>query len=130
MKVGFTGTQIGMNARQQAELTEQLTLLRATEFHHGDCVGADEEAHHLVRARFPSIKIICHPPTNPLKRAGCTSDGYREPKEYLDRNRDIVDETDYLIAAPATRTEKRRSGTWYTVRYARKLNRDHKILRP
>ncbi len=40
--------------------------------------------------------------------------------EELDRNRDIVAAVSILIAAPETDIEEQRSGTWATVRYARK----------
>ncbi len=43
-----------------------------------------------------------------------------ESKPYLERNRDIVDASEVLIACPSTREEVMRSGTWATVRYARK----------
>jgi len=43
-----------------------------------------------------------------------------EAKPYLDRNQDIVDGADILIAAPNEDKEIVRSGTWSTVRYARK----------
>ena len=52
------------------------------------------------------------------------------PKGYLDRNHDIVDAADVLIAAPSGTTEKRRSGTWATVRYARKLGRTICVVLP
>lgn len=41
-------------------------------------------------------------------------------KDYLARNHDIVDAAGLLIAAPSGPAEKRRSGTWATVRHARK----------
>src|SRR5262245_41796084 len=51
------------------------------------------------------------------------------PYFYLVRNRDIVEETDLLIAAPANAVEHLQSGTWCTVRYARRSGR-HSIIRP
>ena len=45
------------------------------------------------------------------------------PKDYLERNHDIVDETDMLIATPGEEQEVQRSGTWATIRYARKQKR-------
>jgi hypothetical protein len=38
-------------------------------------------------------------------------------RPYLDRNREIVDNTDVLVACPAG-PEERRSGTWSTIRHA------------
>jgi len=42
----------------------------------------------------------------------------------------IVRETELLIAAPAEFSEQHRSGTWSTVRYARRLGRPVQIIGP
>lgn len=59
-----------------------------------------------------------------------TADEERAPKPYLVRNRDIVEETELLIAAPAKAVEHLQSGTWSTVRYARRFGRPISIIRP
>lgn len=98
------------------------TAWKRTEFHHGDCVGADEEAHQLAVAL--RLDVILHPPELDRRRAWCENYvAEREPAPYLDRNHNIVDETEMLVAAPATKDEQLRSGTWATVRYARKQGR-------
>lgn len=95
-----------------------LTRLRPAELHHGDCVGADDEMHDLCLRH--NVPVIVHPPDSPDLRAYCgMSLGQRPEKDYLSRDRDIVDETDELIAAPRT-FEEEAGGTWYTVNYARK----------
>ncbi len=43
-----------------------------------------------------------------------------QQRESLDRNLRLVAECDVLVAAPLTDAEVRRSGTWATVRYARR----------
>ena len=126
MKVSFTGTKNGMTDYQHTRLLEVLSELclekGVEEFHHGVCVGADEEA-HAVALCF-KIPVILHPPIDQKSMAKCLmAKEVREPKPYLVRNRDIVDEGDLLIAAPATKWEVLRSGTWATVRYARKKNK-------
>lgn len=120
MKVGFTGTQIGMSEKQKVQFVQDLELLNPTEFHHGDCIGADAEAHDIIRAFFPECRIVSHPPLKTNKRAYRKADEYRDAKEYLDRNKDIVNETDVLFAAPKSEEEELRSGTWSTIRYSRK----------
>jgi predicted Rossmann fold nucleotide-binding protein DprA/Smf involved in DNA uptake len=69
------------------------------------------------------IKIIIHPPTDNKLRAYCKSDNYTQPKSYLERNKDIVNSCEQLIACPLTQEEELRSGTWATIRYARKTNK-------
>lgn len=135
MKVGFTGTQHGMTEDQVRAIIKVLIQLGMDEFHHGDCVGADEMAHHV--AEKLCVPIVIHPPSNQAKRAFCKqAHGNPFPvtvlpeKPYLDRNHNIVDATDALVAAPRLRNEEQRSGTWATIRYARNLGRPHVIIFP
>jgi len=129
MKIGFTGTQRGMTEGQKGQVHELLNLASVHEFHHGDCIGADEEAHRI--AKDLGIWTVAHPPADPKKRAYTDADEIRESKPYLKRNRDIVDETERLMATPRTRVEQRRSsGTWATVRYARKQEKIGWIIYP
>lgn len=129
MNIGFTGTQKGMSTRQIAELDTLIEHLCAedvldeeiTFFHHGDCVGADAEAHFLA-LRYGCI-VIVHPPSINVKRAWCKGAELRVPHPYLERNHNIVDECDILIAAPKSNVEELRSGTWATYRYAMKLEK-------
>lgn len=126
MKIGFTGTQEGLTRKQEARFDVLLMGLTG-EFHHGDCIGADSEAHDIAREQ--GFHIVIHPPVSWTKRARKSGDELRKPLPYLDRNRKIVDETEMLIAAPKGMEEKR-SGTWATVRYARKLKRPIIIVYP
>lgn len=102
------------------------------DFHHGDCVGADAQAHDL--AGRVNAKRIVHPPVDNTHRAWVSFyDEIREPKSHFARNRDIVDETDVLIAAPPYMddiTKDTRGGTAYTVNYARKRGKPVYIVRP
>lgn len=128
--IGFTGTRNGMTIRQREMFGLLLKLYGAEDmFHHGDCVGADREAHSLALTRL--IKIHIHPPEDPKARANC--EGYTEiaePKPYLDRNHDIVDACDVLFAMPSSREEEQRSGTWATIRYARKQEKALIVIWP
>lgn len=137
MHIGFTGTQKGMTDKQLGELTRWLQQLHNRgyrTFHHGDCVGADEEAHDIAVSL--DYDIVIHPPLNESKRAFCDSKHVdvnvvvHEPKEYLQRNHDIVDTCAEMVACPAEITEQVRSGTWATVRYARKRKKPLIILQP
>ncbi|KKL24877.1 hypothetical protein LCGC14_2410960 [marine sediment metagenome] len=117
-KIGFTGSLHGMTDEQKRIVKAFLINVSGQdlELHHGDCVGADAQVDSICRdLRIPTV---IHPPINSKHRAFCDSADVRQLKPYLERNHDIVDETDLLIAAPQSRTEVQRSGTWATIRYA------------
>lgn len=127
-KIGFTGTREGMKARQLAEFSETLHKLanKGDEFHHGDCLGADEDA-SLIAEQFGLI-IHVHPPISDSKRAFTNGHVFYEPRPYLVRNFEIVETCDLLIATPKTNKEVLRSGTWATIRYARKRHKQVVIV--
>lgn len=127
LKVGFTGSSQGMTLPQVARI---MSLIQEEgELHHGDCVGADHEIHLLMRK---SIRTILHPPKDDKKRAFCKeADEVRKPAPYIERNHNIVDETDMLVAAPAgPERSLPRSGTWATIRYALKIGKPTFIVMP
>ena len=127
-KIGFTGTQKGMTYKQGETLLALLSRGEVGEFHHGDCKGADAQAHEIARAcRIP---IYIHPPLIPEKRAYKHSRFTYPPEMYSERNRNIVDACNILIACPSSRSEEARSGTWATIHYARKKNKEIKIIWP
>ena len=128
--IGFTGSRRGMTPAQQKALWEYLSDLSPMifEFHHGDCVGSDAEAHRIARQQ--GGRIFLHPPTENQYRAWCDWDLYHIPLPYLQRNHAIVDAADVLIAMPHTVGEQQRSGTWATVRYARKRKIPIRIFYP
>lgn len=130
MKLGFTGTQIGMSERQMRSFTSIIRDYKKypiDEFHHGDCIGADSDSHKMIRL-WCGCQIIGHPPTNGVKRAFLCVDRELPPEDYLVRNRAIVDSVDLLIAAPRTDGEELRSGTWATIRYGRKVLGKDRVL--
>ena len=122
------------DAQHRAVYELLLELLRGdndAEAHHGDCLGADEQFHGLANGPgLGNVWVVVHPPEDESYRAFCDGSGQRSPKPYLERNRDIVDETDALIAAPKSATEVTRSGTWSTVRYARERGKMIYIVLP
>lgn len=127
---GFTGTQNGQTDEQQLSFEDLVRSGRPRGFHHGDCVGADEQSHSIVRRVDKECVITIHPPSNPSKRAWCEPDTLLPEDEYLNRNHDIVDATQRLIATPSGYEEQIRSGTWATVRYARKMGKPVTIIWP
>lgn len=118
--LGFTGTRAGMTPGQAAAFRAIVRRIQPAIFRHGDCTGADAEAHDIVRAECRRCMVILHPCDLPRQRAFRRGDATREPLSPLVRNHEIVDTSDWMIAAPATVEEMLRSGTWSTIRYARK----------
>ncbi len=132
MHIGFTGTRHGMTDRQKKDFRK--TFLRMQQmfdwiqFHHGDCVGADEEAHLLVSQLFIDYKggvIHIHPPTIEKNRAYCKSEHKKveivmhDPLTYNLRNIELVKASETVIAVPhAASFSRKTGGTWNTFRYA------------
>lgn len=126
--VGFSGTRRGLTDAQRSALAVELGL-DATEVHHGDCVGADHQA-HLV-ARFLGLRVVVHPPRERAWRAWCRGAEVREPDGYLRRNSAIVAESERLVACPSSAREQGRgSGTWHAVRVARRTGVPLRVLLP
>jgi len=133
MRLGFTGTSKGINTKQFDELVETIKFIMAqtnntiTMCRHGDCIGADATFHDICEDL--GLPITIHPPSNPAKRAW--KEGELEPElDYIQRNHKIVDNCDILIACSETNEETLRSGTWATVRYARKCAKEIYIIFP
>jgi hypothetical protein len=126
MRVGFTGTQSGMAMTQVVRVVQALTALRgagATHANHGMCVGADAQFHDLARPLGYTLvgwPGVTNTGTVTL-RARVACDEVMPVKFFLDRNRDIVHASSVLLVTPLTGREQLRSGTWATVRYARKV---------
>jgi len=144
MQIGFTGTHKGMTEAQKVtvrnllliqkeESTKLLGVLHRDEFHHGDCIGADAQANDI--AWEVGYDITIHPPTIIKNRFFCkagpppkgiSSIGILQKfvvlpeKAYFVRDKDIVNAAERIIATPAGFQEELRSGTWTTIRYARK----------
>jgi len=137
MNIGITGSRLGLPSAQVSALSGVILNLihgtgelndSGTEFHHGCCTGADHIAHRIVR-EMPGMIIHGHPGHDGNGRSPylasiprAETDRLSERKLYRERNRDIVNASDVLIACPAFPEDDRRSqrsGTWQTVRMAR-----------
>lgn len=134
--VGFTGTSRGMNPYQKFEIRRQLVYLRDkegyTDVRHGACIGADDQFGRI--AKDLGYRITAHPgysprnPENLIFRAETEyCDVVLEPKPFIARDHDIVDQSDTMLATPVGK-EERRSGTWTTIRYALKSKREILIV--
>ena len=133
MILGFTGTQRKPSLEQFDALYELVIRLTAgikpVEAHHGDCIGADYTFHAICLEL--DIPVILHPPIVADKRAFCESaTSVMDEKDYLVRNKDIVNVSDIVVACPPTFVELKRSGTWSTWRYAKKNGKETYIVFP
>ena len=120
MKYGMTGTRKGMTDRQRETFLYALkTAPRLNHLVHGDCIGADTDAHNVAVELKHEITI--RPCDLPDQRAFSKAATIYDVKRPLDRNHDIVDDCALVFAFPSGYEELTRgSGTWATIRYARK----------
>ena len=140
MKYGFTGSRVGPFAAQRIALTEFVLGSgddsAIKEWHHGCCSGSDEFSHKIAKAAMPIVDlIVLHPPINPSSEMKYAEWDYVNclwwpRRDYLMRDRDIVNECDELVATPSGPEKFRGSGTWYTIRYAIKSGKKVNIIWP
>lgn len=133
MKIGFTGTRHGMTLQQRAHveamLAGALVADASSEFHHGDCVGADVQAAQL--AFDLGFRVVAHPPIKTALRAYFLDvHETREPASYTARNRAIVDGTELLIGCPPTKEHQPFGGSWMTIDYARRCGKRVIVIAP
>lgn len=137
MIIGFTGTRQGMTELQRLAITKLMMEARrdsdAQWLHHGGAQGADAQAHWIWLSMDGRIHL--HPGqdfSGDVVGAELTNwDRSSIAKPFLIRNKDIVNACTLLIATPAqTVNIPRGSGTWATIRYARKIGRPTTILWP
>jgi len=132
--IGFTGTREGMSVSQRNKIKELLVeqwVKGARVAHHGICKGADIDFHHL--AKEIHYEVIGHPGQGMdgscYTRGVAFCDEVMPAKYYFERDKDIVNASDVMLATPKSH-EVIRSGTWTTVRYARKVNKPIYIVMP
>jgi hypothetical protein len=129
VKIGVTGTREGGTDQQLTRVIDyMISLGPGHELHHGDCVGVDSQV--ACAARHLGWRLICHPPASDHFRAYEPSDETREPLDYLERNRNIVDQTEILIVVPLNNPILRKGGTWYTYLYASNRKKKMQVFLP
>ena len=80
-EIGFTGTQEGMSEKQRSSLRQVLADFfadGARVFRHGDCIGADAQAHAIAKATGGrraerSLAATAGPTARPLQSRACSS---------------------------------------------------------
>lgn len=130
--IGFTGTR-DLPPEAWAALRQQLATLEAAEFVTGACAGVDAFVGDALVRLFPEARHMVLVPQN---RASVDRWWLRLPADllacvefefpsggYKGRNQAIVDASTRLVAVPVAaedHPDQRRSGTWQTVRMARR----------
>ena len=119
--IGATSTREGLAKSQFSSIHSWLFESSSSigKLHHGVCIGGDEEINDM--ARMLDIWTTGHPPTNTMYMSRCIVDEMLEPKDFLNRDRDIVNVSRALLVAPKQNERPkttRGSGTWYTHDYA------------
>lgn len=137
--LGITGTRNGCTPAQLDALGRVMRNIHADHgpeadghevaFHHGDCIGVDDEAHTM--AEDFGFWTVIHPPIDDKYRAYNVGDFTREPEQYLVRNQAIVNEVSLLIVVPSgAEAENPRSGTWATYRMAVRAGVETVVIQP
>lgn len=137
MILAFTGARTGLTDTQRLSLRVVLAdpAFRHGTLHNGVAVGADEAC--LLEADALGSPALHMWPASHARwrfalavqfdwRGLCTVHGVRPP---LVRNRLMAEAAQVLVACPDG-PERQRSGTWSTVRHARKLGRTVVIVWP
>jgi predicted Rossmann fold nucleotide-binding protein DprA/Smf involved in DNA uptake len=140
--IGFTGTRIGMTGPQYLEVTKQLMELQPDTLINGGAVGADEQVICWVVANRYALKIASGMIVE-IYPASVSRERYWNRylhqrlietiwrvQEPLTRNRIIAERCTKLIAAPSSYQEQIRSGTWATIRYAKKAEKPVTVIFP
>ena len=131
--LSFTGTRSGMTKYQIDTFIETIQSHKSNAdkvtLVHGDCIGADADAHVLAMSNDLEIRIR---PCDIENQRAFSKGGeiVAKPEHPLVRNKKIVDDGDELIACPAGYEEVMRSGTWATIRYAQRNDKPITIIWP
>lgn len=115
MGIGFTGTRRGMTEFQKKAVSEFLAMLRLTfghEFIHGAADGSDKQAEAMALV------------------SGYVPQPIPAGDNPLARDHKIARQSEFVIATPFEYEEVMRSGTWATIRYARKYHTPGVIVWP
>lgn len=99
-----------------------------------ECDGCRSNRDRTDQPISAPFSIVAHPPDNISSQSFAAlwlSHRKCKPANYLARNRDIVNSSDAVLAAPNVSVDPvKGSGTWYTIRYARERRKPVAIVFP
>ncbi len=133
ISIGITGTRNLPTDNQRHTLRLMVNSFARCvggerQLHHGMCVGTDECAHYIA-AQIPRMKIYGHPGPQSRYRMQAGHDLFTliyDAKPFRARNSDIVQASGILLACPRYPEQdarSARSGTWQTIRFARRAHK-------
>jgi len=121
---GFSGTRAGMSHTQYEIIRVCLSIGKPAIVRHGGAHGSDTEFHALWREECPLRFADIWPADQARVKLFDGQDhvAMNSVRPPLTRNEEIVKRSTFLIAAPHSQKEELRSGTWTTVRMARRIH--------
>lgn len=134
MIIGFTGSRTVATVQQDKQLRnfliENKSIIKLA--YHGGCIGNDQLFHNYCLLYGIPIKVFPgyskKDPTNLEFRADLNgADFIFDPKPHFERNRLIVNHSDFLIGIPS-HENRQKGGTWYTINYAQKVEKPVLII--
>ena len=141
--LGFTGSRHGLTEIQKKVLIDNIIEFRYNEILNfktdinkpfnsldGCCIGADDIFYNICD--MLSFNTIGYPgfySTHPM-RSKILRNRMKAVKSPLQRNKNIVYNSNLMIACPNTKEEIKRSGTWATIRYTKQLIKPLIIIYP
>lgn len=129
---GFTGTRKGMTSFQKAITRRVMLIGRPLVVRHGGAWGADEEFHavwalDLRRRGLADVWPASQDRADLFKQENVHVQPVMPP---LDRNVEIAKRSKFLLATPHYAEEELQSGTWHTIRTAKRLKVPTLIIWP
>lgn len=139
MRYSFTGvTEFPDPEAAEESITNTLLILpEPEEVYTGGALGVDTLVQFIAQQVWPNADhYLCLPTGAPYNqevlRSGLptllSSEGSTVAESYMLRNDLLVNRCDELIAFPLTEEEIMRSGTWATIRRARKADKPVRIF--
>jgi len=133
--LGFTGTRKGMTPEQKKTVGIFLRSNTVTKHFNGACEGADRDMYFLVLSNS-NANIVFYPGDKEqyvwalIQQSEVDDVAVVPRRPYMVRNELIVTQSDCLVATPYEDHEVKRSGTWATVRIARRQGKPVTIVWP
>jgi hypothetical protein len=127
---GESGTREGATKLQVASVGWLWSRYDISLLHNGAYYrGVDRQLYHLAKGF--QIPVILHPPHwDDIQVFWGIEDEQRDAAPSLVRNKNIILESECMVAIPRGIKEELRSGTWMTVRHTRKQSKPLAIVWP